>query len=380
MWADLHERTNGLRGPLLFSPPFSLPVTFDEVASILQGAREAPGSTKLNYLRAYVEGREDYDLARRFLDGEDLSASGIEATLARAFDSDRGSYGKRAGLIVNGGLQWSHELQERLVPHAEALRAAASNTVTIDITLFIGSYGATPFGAHIDDSTHRTVIFNLGPGAKDVDIWHREAVEAQFGPVRNIIDTGTIRVAPTRFTIAPGEAFVLPSDEFHIAYNNEVSTAATLVLDHPSDVQLAERELSFLRRDLYYDVRGGEIWKLTLGRLAELGRLRSRSNGCLRYAPPPKAVALEHLKRHSVLQIDQRWPVFAEAIGSSTVVYARSRHILADGVARATLMLVEAGRATVGDFLEAVVSEDGELTTGLRVVEFLLDAGGAAVE
>ncbi|HWX49178.1 MAG TPA: hypothetical protein VNZ61_14065 [Roseomonas sp.] len=380
MWADLHERTDGLRGPLLFSPPSSLPVTFHEIASILRGARDAPGSTKLNYFRAYVEGREDYDLARQFLESEDLGAAGIEATLARAFDPDLGPYGKRAGLIVNGGLQWSHEVHERLVPHAEALGAVEAGTVTIDITLFIGSYGATPFGAHIDDSTHRTIIFNLGPGIKDVDIWPRECVEAQFGPVRNIIDTGTICIAPAHFSIAPGEAFVLPSNEFHIAYNNAVSTAATLVLDHPSDVHLAERELTFLRHDLYDDMPNGKTWQLTLARLAELGRLRSRSNGCLRYPPPPRAVSMQYLQRRSVIRIDPRWPVLAEAIGSAAVVYARGRHILANGVSRAVVMLVEAERATVEDFLEAVVSEGGNLTTGLQVVEFLLGAGGANVE
>jgi hypothetical protein len=380
LWADLHERTNGLRGPHLFSPSFSLPVTFNEISSILRGARDAPGSTKLNYFRAYVEGREDYDLARRFLESENLDPDGIEATLARAFDPALGSYGKRAGLIVNGGLQWSHDVHERLVPHAEALRVLETGTVTIDVTLFIGSYGATPFGAHVDDSTHRTIIFNLGPSVKDVDIWPREAVELQFGPVRNIMDTGTIRAAPTRFAIVPGEAFVLPSDEFHMAYNNEVSTAATLVLDHPSDIQLAERELSFLRRDLYDDVQGGEIWQLTLARLAELGRVRSRSNGCLRYPPPPRVAPMQNLQRRSVIRIEPRWPVVVERVGSAAVVYARGRHVLADGVLRAALMLVETGHATVEDLLEAVLAEDGDLTTGLRVVEFLLGAGGATVE
>lgn len=380
MWADLHARTDGLRGPLLFSPPVPPPITFNDVASVLRGARDAPGSTKLNYFRAYVEGREDYDLARRFLESEDLSAGVIEATNAQVFASDCGIYGKRAGLIVNGGLQWSHQIHDNLVPHAEALRTAACGTVTIDITLFIGSYGATPFGAHIDDSTHRTIIFNLGPSIKEVDIWPREAIEAQFGPVRNIIDTDTIQIAPTHFVIAPDKAFVLPSDEFHIAYNHDVSTAAALVLDHPSDVHLAERELSLIRRDLYNDSPCGDVWRLTLARLAELGRLRSRSNGCLRYPPPPREADLRDLQRRSVIRIDPRWPVFAVPIGSTTVVYSRSRHVLADGVARATLMLVEAERATVEDFLEAVVLEGGDLATGLQVVKFLLDAGGAAVE
>ncbi len=379
MWAELNESTDGLRGPHLFSPP-SGPITFNEIAAILQGARDAPGSTKLNYFRAYVEGREDYDLARRFLEAEDFSADRVEATILRAFEPDWGHYGKRAGLIINGGLQWSHDVHERLVPHAKALCASVSGTITIDVTLFIGSYGATPFGAHVDDATHRTVIFNLGPGSKKLSIWSREGVEEQFGRVRNIMDTGTIRTAPARYDLRPGQAFVLPSDEFHIAYNNEVSTAATLVLDHVSDVRLAERELALLRRDLDEEESGSKFWALTLTRLCEMGRQRSRSNGFLRYAPPKRSVTMEGLQRHSEIRIDPRWPVLVERVGAAAVVYARSRHFVADHIARAAVKLAAAGQATVGEFLEVVVADGGDLATGLRVIEFLLSSRGANIE
>lgn len=380
MWAELYEHTNGLRGPHLFSPTFSVPVNFTEIASILQGARDAPGSTKLNFFRAYVEGREDYDLARRFLETEDLRASQIEATILRAFDPDRGHYGKNAGLIVNGGLQWSHEVHERLTSHAEALRATISGSITIDVTLFIGSYGATPFGAHIDDSTHRTIIFNLGPGLKKLNIWSREGIEAQFGPVRNIIDTAKIRIPPDNYALPPDHAFVLPSDEFHIAYNNDVSTAATFVLEHVSELHLAERELTLLRRELHERAPGSVIWQMTIARLAEMGRLRSRSNGNLRYAPPTKAVVMQSLHPLSVIRIDQRWPVIVGQVGSLAVIYARGRHFIADRMSRAVLGLIDDGYATVREFLEVFVADGGDLTTGLRAIEFLLSARGAVVE
>lgn len=380
MWAELDQRTNGLRGPLLFSPPFPAPIGFQEISLILQGARDASGSTKLNYFRAYVEGREDYDLARRFLESEDLSGSRIETTIAQAFDPDKGRYGKRAGLIVNGGLQWSHAVHERLTHHAAALRATASGTITLDVTLFIGAYGATPFGAHIDDNTHRTILFNLGPNLKEVSIWPRDGVEGQFGRVRNIIDVATIRVAPSNYIIRPGDAFVLPSDEFHIAYNNDVSTAATLVLDHVCNTRLAERELTMLRHDLHEREPGSEFWQLSLERLAKMGHSRSRSNGYLRYAPPTRVVAMQDLHRQSLIRVDPRWPVIAEPIGSSTLIYARSRHFFADNISRATQGLIGTGYATIQDFLELVVADGGDLTAGLRAIEFLLAARGANVE
>jgi len=380
MWSELAQRTNGLRGPHLFSPPYPAPIDFHEISLILQGARDALGSTKLNFFRAYVEGREDYDLARRFLQLEDLSDRRIEDTISQVFHPQDGSYGKNAGLIVNGGLQWSHSAHECLESHAEALRKTASGSITLDVTLFIGSYGATPFGAHIDDSTHRTIIFNLGPGIKELKIWPRQAIENKFGLVRNIIYVTKIHVASSKFIIRPGDAFVLPADEFHVAYNYEVSTAAALVLDHVSNTRLAEREMLMLRHDLHEMEPISEIWQLKLERLATMGHARSRSNGYLRYAPPKIMPAIQDLRRSSVIRIDPRWPVITEQVGSSTLVYARNRHFFGEHILRATQELVRIGYSTLHEFLGIVIADGGELTMGLRTIEFLLAARGANVE
>jgi hypothetical protein len=380
MWADLYERTSGLRGPLLFSPPFPLPVTFDEIAAILKGARDAPGSTKLNYFRGYVEGREDYDLARRFLQSENLESDHIVATISQAFDLNQGHYGKRAGLIVNGGLRWSHEVHERLTPHAEAFRALSPGTVTVDVTLFIGAYGSTPFGAHVDDSTHRTIIFNLGPRDKDVSIWPRDAVEAQFGPVRNIMDPSTIHVRPTSFSMRSGDALVLPSDEFHVAYNNEVSTAVAIVIDNVSDSRLAERELALQRSDLDESGLTGDFGQLTLARLAAMGRQRARSNGGLRYPPPSHPAPTHGLQRHSMLRVDSRWPILVERVGSFAVIYARGRHLRTRSMEGAVEMLNRSGSATINSFLEIGIADGSDLVSGLRVISFLLDGRAAFLE
>lgn len=378
MWATLWNCTKDLRGPWLFSPSCQFPIGFGEVSSILCGARRAPGSVKLNYFRGYVAGREDYDLARRFLEGEQLGRDNIASTILNAFARQGGPYGERAGLIVNGGLQWSHEVHDQLAPHAAEIYALKPASLAIDLTLFIGAYGATPFGAHIDDSTHRTIIFNLGPGAKDIRIWCRQSVEAQLGFVRNV-DPSMIGTDPQTFSILRGSAFVLPSDEFHIAYNNEVSTTANLVVDYVQDNRLAERELSYHGTRIDTGGHDESFNKLTVERLVDMGRKRLRSNGFLRYSPPQEETQMAQLKRETIIASDSRRPLLIEKVGPCDIVYSRGSHFYGQRAATAIEAFVRLGRLKLEDFLAIAQRDGAELNSSLRLVKFLLNSRGATV-
>jgi hypothetical protein len=301
------------------------PVSFDVVSSILEGVRATPGSTKLNYFRGYIDGREDYRVAERFLD-EDLSPTKISSTIAALMSPNSATFGLRPGLIVNGGLQWSNPAQERLAREACRLAETHKGFFTLDLTLFIGAYGATPFGAHIDDASHRTVLFNLGPNPKEFRVWPRDEVERQFGRVRNIYDIETIEAAGESYALRPGDAFVLPSTDFHIGINHDVSTTVALVIDEVGEGVLTERELSAHRSEI--DRRGKEhvLVGETISSLSMMARLRYLSNPHLRYPPTQRSSILTDLRRKSRLKLIPPFVPRTYRLGAGEMLFSRGRH------------------------------------------------------
>lgn len=376
MWRELYEQSSGLRGPLHSRSAYSPPVNFSLVSSIFEGARLAPGSVKLNYFRGYVEGREDYRLAERFIE-QDLSPGSIAATIARLLGARSPMFGDRPGLVVNGGLQWSESVQQCLAAEAEALAEVSNDFFTLDLTLFIGSYGATPFGAHIDDTSHRTILFNLGPSDKLIKIWNRAAVESQFGMVRNIYDFDSIRADASTFRLAPGDSFVLPSTEFHVGINQDVSTTAAIVINYPGEGTLADSELAFHRPEL--DRLGGAhpLVEQNVRGLAEMARLRHISNCRLRYPLTRRQTQLTKLKRSSILSLVPPFSHRVFSLNKAEMIYSRGRHYLSwspvSGVLR---QLQEAVSLSTEEFVQAATRDGCEVEEALRVIDFLVSTSG----
>ncbi|QPB24367.1 hypothetical protein ISN39_33000 (plasmid) [Rhizobium sp. 007] len=180
MWRELYQDSQEFIGPHLVRSLKAFPLSFDHIADALDGAKSDNGPSKLNYFRGYVGGKEDYSLAEKFL-RYDLAPNSIERSIADAFGGEAPKLGETAGLIVNGSLQWSDRLQEVSSEHAHQIASIyADQQITFDVTLFIGAYGSTPFGVHIDDASHRTILFNLGPGDKGMAIWRNQDILEQF--------------------------------------------------------------------------------------------------------------------------------------------------------------------------------------------------------
>lgn len=378
MWRELYKRSSGLRGPLLFKSDHRSPISFDQITSILSGARDAPGSTKLNYFRGYIDGREDYRLAQKLLE-QDFDSSSIEPTIQQLFARNSEMFGERPGLVINGGLQWSEDAQQALAAEADRLAATVEEFFTLDLTLFIGSYGSTPFGAHVDDVTHRTILFNLGPSEKTVKVWGRNEIERQFGRVRNIYDLDEIAVSANDYMLTRGDCFILPSNDFHVAFNEDVSTTVALVLDCPGEGALAEQELSYHSGELDRLGASHPLIRVEVAELASLARTRRLSNCRLRYPIQWKPSGIELLRRDSVLRLTTPFRLRAIMLNGAVVVYSRGRHYISfSPVSRSISTLDDAGQLSVKDFI-GIAEQDGcEIDAALRIIEFLLATSGVS--
>lgn len=372
MWRELYEQSDGLRGPFLSRLGLSSPIGFKEIASLLTGARAAPGSTKLNYFRGFVNGREDYRLAERLLE-QDLDSRHIDCTLANLFAKHSEVFGKRPGMVINGGLQWSEAVQHALALESKKLTETVADFFTLDLTLFMGSYGSTPFGAHIDDASHRTVLFNLGPNEKRVKIWDRDEVERQFGQVRNIYDFEKIAVPADEYKLLLGDCFVLPSSQFHVAINDDVSITVALVINHPGQGALAEQELAFHSDELDRLGISHPLSRVDIDGLSALAKKRHQSNCHLRYPIQWQPSGIERLKRHSLLQRTVPFNLQLIKLEGAVLIYSRGRHYISfSPVTRVITILNQVRQISVADII-ALAEQDGcEVKDALSVIDFLL--------
>ena len=376
MWRELYEQSNGLLEPLLSRQLLTSPIKYEEIASILIGARSVPGSTKFNFFRGYVEGREDYRLAEKLLE-PNWNSQYIESMLANLFSKHSAVFGDSPGVVINGGLQWSESAQLALAAESIELIETISDFFTIDLTLFIGSYGSTPFGAHIDDATNRTILFNLGPHDKRVKIWDRGDVERQFGQVRNIYDFEKITAPVHEYTLHPDDCFVLPSSDFHVAINDDVSVTVAIVINQPSFGALVEQELTFHRGELDKLGTSHPLSQVNIDELADLAKNRYQSNSYLRYPIRLKPSRIEELTRYSLLQLTVPFSLKLVKLKGSLLIYSRGRQYFAlSPVARAVTKLNEVNQITVADFI-ALAEHDGcQVKDALNVIDFLLSTSG----
>ncbi|RCW23338.1 hypothetical protein DFR48_107210 [Ciceribacter lividus] len=379
MWRELYQDSHEFLGPHLVRGLDAFPLSFEHIADALYGARTDTGPSKLNYFRGYVGGREDYSVAEKFL-RYDLAYNTIERSIADAFGGERPELGESAGLIINGSLQWSDRLQEVSSGHAHQIaRIYSGQQITYDVTLFIGAYGSTPFGVHIDDASHRTILFNLGPGDKGMAIWRNQDILEQFGKVRNIIDPTSIEAAPEQFFFKTGEAFVLPSERYHVGLNNTLSTTAAIVVDIVSDGKAVAREAQSLGAsfDAMPESKKADLRLITLEDLSRLSGLRNSSNNFLRYSRARRPFDMSGVSKGTILRRSKLAGVEVVPLRQNSIIYSRGYHHIFEGVLVPTSFssLLQANTLNVGCFLAALPGGEEVISAKLLLLKFLIETG-----
>ncbi|MEU8773583.1 cupin domain-containing protein [Streptomyces sp. NPDC048606] len=183
--------------------------------SLRTATRRAPGDLRL---RAFRPGAFDYRLTKRFVDSPLADDESAVEWLARTAGDDE------ACVAVNDVSAWDlglstavSEIVEELV--TDGVHELLSGT---DAYTFIAHSGWTPFGIHKDDEP--SLIFHLGPSAKEVWIWHENPFDASrtipspsFGHISFDIDEHL--GSADRYLLRPGDFLLIPQDTHHVFRN-----------------------------------------------------------------------------------------------------------------------------------------------------------------
>ncbi|MEB0137684.1 MULTISPECIES: hypothetical protein [unclassified Undibacterium] len=186
--------------------------------------------------RVYIDGMLSPQYENEVLYAQPLLGESFEAFVSRATN------GRKFGIVVNGAEQWSDTLARLaarvFAPVVEMQGVARS---TIEVTLFIGNYGYTPFGIHIDDPYTSVVHFHAGPTTKEMTLFGIEEFHRLNGIRKNCFEPQKLIPHGRTFTIEPGDVFLLPPHYYHIGRTEGFSIGVACAISKYPDASIAKQ-------------------------------------------------------------------------------------------------------------------------------------------
>ena len=235
-WSKLLEDSQGLREPCHY-PGFFLDtpaLTEEDLADVLRSAATAPDLM----LRTYLDGGNRADAQETVV----CDPPGPGETLPRWAQRLFGD--RRFGIVINGAERVSEHLARRSAQLLEPFFSVHGMPYGgIDVAFFVGNYGYTPFGIHIDDRTH-VLHSHLGPGTKAMSLWEPEVFHAHVGAREDCFDPDPLLAHGKTFQIRPGDLFYLPARYFHVGNTPDFSVALAVSFIELSDRELADLSLA----------------------------------------------------------------------------------------------------------------------------------------
>lgn len=367
-----HERLRPLRLP---SAVATLGFNMEDVREVFARLAGDPAIKKRPYLRTYVDGQLVPSLERKIWQSPIDEQSSFDAWFKRVFEHER------SGLILNGAERWALGASQKVARWLQPkIEEADPLRLCLEIVLFAGDYGFTPFGVHRDEPCASVIHFNLGPNAKDIYIFEHEGAQGNPPSIQDA----------TRYCVAPGDGFVLPANYAHIgdaaAFSVDIS-CKLMFRDDEAALALATAHL----HDGKGDVPGADLEELLLRRLGAAGRdepvgatvehwmtaarLRARSNS-LFVGTPIEAEVL--WAEDSVLSANNWFPVVLHESDGRLTLFSRGKSLTLTGGdnLRAAMQDLRDGRQMQ---VRELLQRCGSSLTSRALVDFLVASRGVAV-
>ena len=151
------------------------------------------------------------------------------------------------GIVMNDCEKYDDRLNKKILSFlAPLLQQVGYPSVGIDFTYFIGNYGYTPLGFHIDPLGHSVLHLHLGPGRKYMYLVHDPEAVADFrkrkGDYSKKVDIAIEDYIDqaTEYAIEPGDLFYMPTGELHVGKSDELSIGLTVWLRAGSHAEITE--------------------------------------------------------------------------------------------------------------------------------------------
>lgn len=140
------------------------------------------------------------------------------------------------------------EVAQWMEPYFATLEPGRFST---EISPYVGHYGYTPFGAHLDIEGITILHLHLGPGSKQMTIWpEKEFQELTGSTALHCYDFAPYIDQGTTYTLEAGDVFHLPASKYyHIGKTDTFSVGITIGLKHESHKSMLKRAIKEFQKD-----------------------------------------------------------------------------------------------------------------------------------
>lgn len=389
--SEFYSDSDGFEKPALNRKAFGdeLCSQADVLSALRSLSEQEPYGTGI---RVFEDGGLIAEGQKRVMDNPPVEGESVSQWANRLFGD------KKFGLVVNSAERYNDELTARIAAWFEdVLEVSGFPVGGLEMVFFIGNYGYTPFGVHLDRDQATVFHFNLGPGKKTGFVWPKDdyvsltgSTDFHFKP-EDIIDQAIAH------EFGPGDIYAMPSQTYHIARCDELTVDVAVALVRMSTHQLADKLVSAFRDDLLkaeedlaippivnWDADLPSSYTQVESRLAArslsngkfgqeyLGRLRS--NGGFNAPPGPFPMAKDTVPKGKI-RANQPYQMHAVNNEERTLLFARGYKL--DLVASPALseLILSLNSGILMEFEDAVntLSQDYEPSTAVALLRRLVE-------
>ena len=242
--SSLFEDSEGFEKPALGKDAFdSALCSTDEVLSAFRAlAGQEPYGTGI---RVFEDGGMVADGQKRLQDNPPAEGEDVADWAKRLFGD------KKFGLVLNSAERYNDALTAKIAKWFEdVFQVSGFPLGGLEMVFFVGNYGYTPFGVHLDRDQATVFHFNLGPGHKIGHVWPKDDYVALTGSTDFHFQPEEIVEHSIAHEFGPGDIYAMPSQTYHIARCDELTVDIAVALVRLSKHQLADKLVSAFRDDV----------------------------------------------------------------------------------------------------------------------------------
>lgn len=180
---------------------------------------------------------------RVYVDGQELTDNQISALIENNKIGEEESiegycnrvFGNNYGIIANFCEKYSEILAEKIMKTVHPLfDVIGMPPWGVELTTFIGNYGWTPLGIHVDSRGENVLHYHLGPGNKKMYIWDEDTYQVVGKGVENNKIIEPLLKYAEEFEFGTGDLYYMPWNKRHVGYSGEFSIGVSLWFNNPT--------------------------------------------------------------------------------------------------------------------------------------------------
>jgi hypothetical protein len=234
---ELISETKDWREPALIENGFDKSFFSEEDVLVILRMMAEAARADVN-LRVYIDHglRHDYEFS--VLQNPPHETESLSAWTHRIFGN------RKFCVALNNAEKFNDDLTQRAAFLCrDFLNGKEIPTGGIDMGIFMGNYGYTPFGIHHDGNGISILHCHLGPNDKEFWMWDNDWYRDYTGSTDPCFEPEALFPFAQKYTFKPYSIFFMP-EKYHIGYNDDFSVDLTFGLNNISAEMQLEKALA----------------------------------------------------------------------------------------------------------------------------------------